>query len=313
MEDLKERLEKAITEAQKLVDKDDKWKNLYNEYATLIINNEEKIKELSEKFHKWAPLKYYLTIGKAKDFKKTLYISVRYQGQEVAQMKISNNDVCISTKGFDENNEKHFSCNIKLDNEEWKGSKATEFRKYFLTNPKRTKEDNEEHRIESMLINEFSQSNCMKYIEPVKIAEFPFSMQTIISSSKEIKEGNGHIDILARKDRKLLIIELKDENKESEPIEKVLEQATGYAVFIINLLRSEAGEKWYKIFGFGSKIPQELTIKVSSAMPKNKNGKNAEFKSFNLKCGKDILEYHWLYFEEDGNKVTKIESSLTEK
>lgn len=316
MENIQEFLEKAIKESQDLIHEDNKWEERYQEYANLILQNIDMIQELRKNFHKWSPLKFYLTIGEVKKLNKTLHVSVRYQGQEIAIMTLSEkNGVCISTKKFDVNNEKDFTCSIKLENAKWNGEDASKFRKYFATNPKRTKNDNEEHRIESMLISEFSKESAkdkkLCNIQPVKIVDFPFSMPTILSSSREIKSGNGHIDILARNAGKIVVIELKDENKPSEPIKKVLQQATSYAVFLVNLLRSKSGEKWCKIFRFNRQMPKQLVIRVCSAMPKTTNYEEGKFELFKLKCGRDILEYHWLYFEEDGKEITDIDTSLS--
>lgn len=315
MENLQELLKNAIEESQKLINENTQWEEIYQEYANLILQNAEMIEELRGNFHKWSPLKFYLTIGEVKNLNKTLHVSVRYQGQEIAILTLNENKgVYISTKKFDDNNEKFFNCTIKLDNVEWNGEEASRFRKYFATNPKRTQNDNEEHRIESMLISEFSKQSAkdkkLCNIQPVKIADFPFSMPTILSSSREIKSGNGHIDILVRNSGKIVVIELKDENKKSEPIQKVLQQATSYAVFLMNLLRSKAGEQWYKILGFSSQIPEQLVMRVCSAMPKKENYEVDKFETFTIECGQDLLEYHWLFFEEDGKEITDIDTSL---
>ena len=165
-----------------------------------------------------------------------------------------------------------------------------------------------------MLISEFSKESAkdkkLCNIQPVKIEGFPFSMPTILSSSREIKSGNGHIDILTRNGGKIVVIELKDENKPSEPITKVLQQATSYAVFVINLLRSQSGEQWYKIYGFNSKVPEQLVIRVCSAMPKKEQYEVDKFEPLKIECGQDLLEYHWLFFEEDGKEIKNIDTSL---
>ena len=57
-------------------------------------------------------------------------------------------------------------------------------------------------------------------------------------------------------------------------------------------------------------IPKILTVRVCGAMPVKKDGSYEKFESFNLPCGNDILEYHWLYFEEENRKIKNIESSI---
>lgn len=113
----------------------------------------------------------------------------------------------------------------------------------------------------------------------------------------------------------MAVLELKDENNPKEPIEKVLKQATAYAVFILELLHSESGKDWYKIFGFNGELNTEkpITIRVCSVMPHKKNAPDDTFESFKLKCGQDYLEYHWMYFGEKDNKIIDIESSLKDE
>ena len=142
-------------------------------------------------------------------------------------------------------------------------------------------------------------------------------MPTAVTASKTIKLGGnkgkkgGGIDILARtKGKKLTVFELKDENKESENISKVLEQSTAYAVFLINLLRSKCGQKWYKIMEFNGAIPKSLTIRVCGAMPLKQDGSYEKFEKFKIKNKNDILEYHWLYFEEDDREIKNIKTSI---
>ena len=321
-----EKLKEIIERAQKLLDENDNWKVTYENYADLMLKYKGKKEELSHKLREWEPLKFYLKLGDSKSGSKSLKLSVRYLGQAVAIISVKDSGVYISTKGYNSNNRDHFGCTTELDNEEWTSPKAKEFRAYFRDNkPTRNnvKKHNDEHRIESMLLTEFlktsSKDKLLCGIQPVTFIGYRFPMATEIKSS-EISEhsnvvdiGIGHIDIFARtKDRKMVVFELKDKNEEGESVENLLQQATGYAVFLLNLLRSPFGEKWYKIFGFSGVI-KDLTIKVCSAMPHKENGESDKFEVFRLPCGKDMIEYHWLYFEEDGEKITNIDTNLNDK
>lgn len=84
------------------------------------------------------------------------------------------------------------------------------------------------------------------------------------------KNGGG-IDILSRvgvgKATKLCVMEVKDENKKSEPPAKVIQQGLSYATFIRELLRSESGNAWWKIFGFNGKLPDHLELYVVCVLP----------------------------------------------
>ena len=309
---LKQDLEKTIEDAKQIIDVQN-WEERYKNYAKLILKNTNIMDYRRRKFHKWEPFKYYLTISDAKDSSNKLKISVRYQGQIVADLAVEDEKVLISTEKYDTKNFEYFGCNVKCKNIEWKD--ATQFRKYFNTHPKRTKNNDSEHRMESLLIDHFSlkssKEKCLLNVQPIKIATFPFSMKTIVSGShEELQPGDGAIDILTRRKRSLLAIELKNENKPTENIEKVLKQNTGYAVFLLRLLRSDFGQEWYKIFGFREKLQKKLLIRVCGAMPRRKDGSYDTFTPFKLEFENDILEYHWLYFDEDGTKVNKIYTSL---
>ena len=48
-------------------------------------------------------------------------------------------------------------------------------------------------------------------------------------------------------------------------------------------------------------------------MPPKKDGTCEKFESFKLNYGKDILEYHWIYFEEQGGELLNIDSDLNKK
>ena len=324
IEAIKERLEKSIIKTDEILTQDRNWEKIYENRANYILENEKEQANLRKKFYKRKPFTYYETISRIN--KNKMNISVRYLGQEVAEITVSNDGmVTISTKKYNSSNKENFECPIELDNESWnKSEKARNFRKYFIDREairNNNNKNNEEHRIESALLTEFlkesSKDKLLCGIQPVTFVSFRFSMPTAITASKDIKPGGkegacgGNIDILARtKGRKITVIELKDENKPQENIDKVLEQATAYAVFILKLLHSKSGEKWYKIFGFSGSIPKKITIRVCLAMPVKKDGTYEKFETFSLHYGEDKLEYNWIYFKESDKKIKSIESSL---
>lgn len=324
MLDLETNLSRAIEDTEKILEKEENigWKNTYKEYVDKMLEYKGKKLELGAKFHEWEPLKFYLTVGNAKTGSQTLKLSVRYLGQDVATLKVNDKGVFIDTTEQNEKNAKHFLCppNIELKNVEWTSKEAKEFREYFREQrPSRVegKKKNEEHRLESALLTQFLKKKSVEKllcgIQPVTFAGFRFPMPTAIKSSGDIDLGLGHIDILARTTGgKITVIELKDENVKGEPLEKVLKQATAYAVFLLKLLRSESGKDWYKLFGFSNveELDKNITIRVCSAMPVKEDGSYEEFESFTLPCGNDKLEYHWIYFQEENREIKDIKSSL---
>lgn len=297
----------------------DEWENRYEQYADQMLGNFETILNKKNKFNEWAPLFLYMTIGSAKE---GMPFSLRYQGQDIAKLKVDKNeDVTISTNGFDGNNDSHFGCNVQLKDAPWRSKKASDFRKHFSANPKRSgtaKKGNEEHRVENLLLIEFSkqksENKILCNIQPVKIAGVArFQMKTPLSASNLSKLGysgsnGGGIDILCRIGTgggvKLCVMEVKDEHSPAEPPGKAVKQGLAYAVFLRELLRSSSGSKWWEIFGFkkSEELPKKLEIYVVSAMPP-KSGEDLTFagKVILFPESEDSIHLHYLSFEEQDN------------
>ena len=324
-EELIKVIDKAIADTEKELNNNDEWKERFKGYATNILANKEKKEKMRGKLHQWEPLKFYTAIGDATKNPNELFISVRYLGQQVATVNAKDDGVYVYTDSnkdtINTSNKEYFNCDIRLEKEEkckWDSNKAKAFRKHFRKNEE-GKPKSKEHRIESMLLAEFAKHNAKNKkicgIQPIKIYKMPFQMASAISSSGEIKYGNGNIDILARiRDNdgsvKIVLFELK---KEYKPVKEVLRQATGYATFLSKLLHSESGDMWYEIFGFGGKVDSNLTIKVCSVMPENQKGESEVFDVFERKCGDDTFEYHYLYLKDDENEIIVDKHNLNEK
>ena len=329
-------LEKTILETRELIlekDNKDEWLERYKGYSKALLANKESIKTNSKFFHEWAPLYFYLSISNAKIAKTTLTLDVRYRGQKVATLKSKKSVVTISTKvkvgtnWLFERNNRDFNCNIELD-DNWRSEKAKQFRQHFSKNPHRNTTDNnkrnEEHNIESLLVTELAKKSSVDKqilnVQTVDFENFRVSMKTPVRASKKdvisySKQYGGSIDILARTGRGrgtyLTVIEVKDENKKSEPPLTALKQAIRYAVFIRELLRSEIDNEWYKLFGFSGEVPKnKLTIRVACAMPDNNSDKS--FEKMKLPIEDDVLEFHYIYFKYDkeNNQLANFQTSL---
>ncbi len=313
----------TLNKAIELLQHNPEWIIRYEDYAKEILKKFDLAKSKKKHFHEWASLYIYMNVSEAKG---SLSFSLRYLGQDVAKLKVKKDNVIISTKGLGNNNIRDFGCNICLHNNNWKSKEAKEFRKFFSANLVRlnnSSKGNEEHRVESALLTEFSKKKgkekALRYIQPVRLAGISrFQMPTPLSASKinELSYSGSHgggIDILARvgtgRGVKLCIIEVKDENKPSEPPSKVIQQAIAYAVFIRELLRSKAGNDWYKIFGFKSSIPKKLKLVVVCAMPYHPSTDNS-FANQILNIGNDELHLHYIYFAEINNRIEKIIFSI---
>lgn len=84
--------QEAIAKAQTELNQHRKeWEHRFIQYMSQTVANRDKIKERRKKFHKWANLSVYSTIGNAKDNKPVF--DLRYQGQSVGSIVIRGNDV----------------------------------------------------------------------------------------------------------------------------------------------------------------------------------------------------------------------------
>ena len=316
----------TILETQKLLKQNKEWGIRYFKYAEEINANLETIIKHKKRFNEWSPLYLYMNVTEAKGSMK---FSLRYLGQDVAKLKVDTDKITISTKGFDKNNERDFGCDVQLKkgkdgNVEWKSADASNFRSYFSTHPKRTnssRKKNEEHRIESLLLTEFSKRSSKNKklcnTQPVKLANIArFQMPTPLSESKKIKysvQRGGGIDIISRigtgRSTKLCIMEVKDENVSKEPPSKAIQQCLAYATFIRELLGSNSGKKWWKIFGFNGDCPDKPGIYVACVMP-SKTNNDTSFAGDIIENDQGSFHLHYIYFEEDDNKIVNIETSL---
>ena len=99
----------------------------------------------------------------------------------------------------------------------------------------------------------------------------------------------------------------------NKTITDVLKQAIKYTVFVRELLRSNTREAWWKLFGFNATgnnpIPDKLVLYAACAMPDDPKAITS-FANTEYRIENDIIRLHYIYFQEDGNEIKKIYSSL---
>ncbi|SHO49203.1 hypothetical protein [Desulfopila aestuarii] len=324
MDDFTSQCCSLIKKVDEILKYNSEWVQRYGGYAKQILLNEDDLKYKKTNFNEWAPLYLYMTIGEAKG---NLLFSLRYVGQDVAKLKVDGQGVTIATNSFTERNMRDFGCNIHLSNHSWSSKEASDFRKHFSNKPIRldVSKKNDEHRVESLLLTEFSKSDSKDKmicnIQPVKFSGIArFQMKTPLTSSNisnicyEKKAGSGGgIDIISRigigRGTKLCVMEVKDENVAAEPPRNAVLQGLSYGVFVLNLLRSESGDLWWKIFGFKGKLPDSLELYIVCTMPSSEvNDISFAEKVINYK--QDFFHLHYLYFQEENQCIKKIETSL---
>ncbi len=316
-----------IEETRSLLKQNTEWKTRYKDYAECICENLDFIEGIRDSFREWNPLTVYINVTSAKKARTLVEFDLRYYGQNVAKLYgYKNGDLLISTnKSLDKTNQRDFDCGISLRRVEWTSPEAAEFRKFFKTRrgPRNNKgnKSNDEHRLESLWITELLKKGdkMLPNTRPVTIGKLRFSMPTPISASnhKEVRyAGNygGGIDILARTGRGGFntypcIIELKDKNVTNEPPKDAIKQAIAYSTFIRELLRSDSGHMWWKLFGFNRDIPEQVSLYAACLMPSS-DINDYSFQDMELNIDGDIIKLHYIYFKEDNNIITNVETSL---
>ncbi len=302
------------------------WIERFEKYAVDIEANIDRLKESSKKFHIRKPFNVYLNLSQTKDSSDVFVFSLRYMGQEVADLKVNlkvnlkDSTVVIDTSNYDSHNKEFFNCPVELKNADWaKDSLAKSFRKYFLElDINSVTTHSKEHEYESLLLSEFNKSLKTQFrgIKPISIIKARFPMKTPLLASKtgvklEGRPGSGGgIDLFTRTKTngqvRLNVMELKDEY---ESPENVIKQAIKYAVFIQQLLRSKSGSRWWKLFGFCKPLPEKLIINATCIMPENLHGANdTSFANRRLDVNGDTIELHYIYFTHDSLKV--VDSSI---
>lgn len=302
------------------------WEDRYDRYAKEI--DLDQYADDRKKFRIPKPLNAYSSISRVEKLTKhTTSYDLRYQGQSIGEIIVKNGKVYLNTKGKEEKNSKYFQYSKpwNSDNIEWDSTDAREFRKHFMSLDK-SNAHSPEHKIEQFLLSEFSKETRshekkLCSIQPVRLGGLFFQMPTPFTASdhsngqinlKYVKEKGGGIDILARiKDKgnnpKLAVLELKDENKKSEPQKEVMWQALAYATFIAYLLRSKSGTFWWeKVFGFKKGfLPNDKPIEIIAAtiMPRQEGMEflEGELDEISVEGLNVKLIPQTLYFNKDEN------------
>jgi hypothetical protein len=309
---LQEKYKDIIEETRSLLKEKDEWLGRYADYARKISSNIDFIRQVRKTFREWSPLNIYINISSAKNAKNSVGFELRYLGQTVATLRhISNVGLKLSTIGYEDKNRRYFECSLILSAVDWDSNKAKEFRDFFNNRNKSRingAKRNEEHRLQSLFLTEFSkqQGKVLRYVKPVMIGGIRFPMPTPIGASnhnkpiKYSKQHGGGIDILARtgtggKATHLCIMELKDENTLAETPGDAMKQAVAYTTFIHELLRSDSGKTWWKIFGFGGSVPNPLELYAACVMPSSENN-DYSFRDVECNIENDKMRLQYIYF-----------------
>lgn len=301
------------------------------QWADRIERSKPIIKKAKNTFRRWSPLRFYTSITKTRDI-STVVFSIRFFGHEVGVLHVKENKIeLVIDNGTAEKNKNYF--NLQLEKREdnaydWKHDRnAILFRKHFkelISSDRKIKLRSPEHQVESVFLSEMEKRSKKKFggafsgIQPVTIEGFPFQMPLPISASrgKPVKK-DGRIDILARRRCKDGKVRLSVwELKKPKTFAKALDQVCIYTAALIQLLRSESGPKWYKIFGFKSRLPKKLEIEAVVAVTfDQKNKLYSKIKNFDkriLQLGNDTIRLSAAYYDENTLFIKSFEENLLE-
>ncbi len=322
---LKQELLETINHTRDLLAQNDEWHERYKKYAKKITDNLSFIKSIRSSFYQRGPLAVYLTTTPAIATSGKMDFSLRYHGIPVATISGSENDTHkVSTIKKKPKRLKEIGCEIDFKNADWLSKEATEFRNFFLDHNLSTAHESRkrsrEIHLESIWLSELQKESekILPNAKAITIENTRFPMPTPIKASKpkNIKYSGskgGGIDIFARVGRGpntyLCVFELKDENVKKEPPRQVIKQALAYTTFIRELLRSDSGDLWWKLFGFNGKMPKPLTLFTACLMPSSEYN-DYSFKDMELPIGDDIIKLHYVYFTEENNKITSVDASF---
>lgn len=319
-------LNPIIEKTQQLLNDNTEWLSRWTDYAANISYKKTFIKNIRKSFREWSPLYVYLTTTSIKNTSNSVVFDLRYMGQIVARLTGSKDGRHKLSTGYrycEKSNLDNFGCGISLPDVDWCGDEAKKFRDFFKqrTGSRQTNiRNNDEHRLESLILTEFfkteSTNKAVLHIQPVTpIENVRFPMPTYIKASNpdNVGIGYGHIDILTRvgtgRSTNLCIMELKDENKKTEPPEYVIKQALKYATFVRELLRSNCGRDWWKLFGFHGELPEKLKLYAACVIRSGKYN-NTSFGEKEIAVGKDAIVLHYLYFEEENDALKFVSTSI---
>lgn len=322
---------------QNVLRADTSWILQYKEYAESILGNDshKKYSDARKKFHLSHPLHAYLTIGKIKEPSQKISFDLRYLGQSVGTIEVMNEDVMLSVSEKQAaSNKKYFGClGEAFDYKAWDRSpEAKQFRAQFKNAKKLAGAESSvnpysvEHMVESALFSEFekrrSATKTLKRIQPVSFAGARIHMKTAVTANRagindtiSLSKTGGEIDCLCRRTiqpgvSRFVAIEIKDENKPSESFNAAMKQAICYAVFLRELLRSEAGEGWKTILGMGKQYTETIAIDAVVAMPQGVTKPGYCGERIELGNG-DFIELHYIEVTSSINSANSEDVQFT--
>lgn len=323
-----------IDKTLRILDNNSQWKDIYASYAESLVKNKGKYLSNGKLFRVKNPLLVYSSIGKVKTDAGTSSYDLRFAGQSVGEISVNREGkVHLSVNEHQAEYAKkylRFTASEVLNRVDWKkDSKASEFRKFYyaISSVEGIGIKSEEHRIESFLLKEFSKKTRLEdkklcNIQPIRLGNRFFQLTTPLKASDHNPKSSvnerggatgGGIDILSRirhsnNESRIAVMELKDQNKSSEPQRDAMFQALTYATFLAYLFRSKSGNIWWNLMRPESSkdkksVPEHLNIDVVTIMPKEGGSEEGDLLPIDIPALSTTFYLYTLYYDvdRDGN------------
>ena len=320
-----------INKTSRILDDNPQWEDVYSGYAESLTKNKGKYLSNGKLFRVKKPLLVYSSLGKVKTDAGSTCYDLRFAGQSIGEISVNREGkVHLSV---DANQAKYakehfgFIASDELKRVDWKGYKSSEFRKFYyaISSIEGVGIKSEEHRIESFLLKEFSKKTRLEdkklcNIQPVRLGNKFFQLTTPIKASTHNPEFSmnsrggatgGGIDILSRirhsnNESRIAVMELKDQNKSSEPQRDAMFQALTYATFLAYLFRSKSGKTWWNLMRPESAndekaVPKHLDIDVVTIMPKKGCSMEGDLNAIDVLHLNTTFHLYTLYYDVDSN------------
>lgn len=290
-----------------------------DDWLRAIEHSRSLLEKARAQFHQWDPLRVYVSVAKAQARSRAIF-SLRFFGQEVAELFASDDEVILRLRGHSKKNLDYFKCPGQDGDYCWNGLEAKEFRRHFKGLASSSKGMPgvriPEHRVESKFIQEMFKS-FGKFgvpdlrIRPVTIGRCPLQFPVPISASGgDPKASKGNIDILARRlglgnRTRLSVWELK----RPQAYDRAASQAYIYARTLLHILRdTKNGPKWYKVFGYKGQLPRSLELEAVVTITRDResqfNREKIELeKSTSFMFGGDRIQLYAAYYREEGQGI----------
>jgi hypothetical protein len=311
-----------IAEASYYFETYKEWAQQYACIGEEMVAKREKIYQTRKFFELFSPLKLNIVISKFSQTNRAVNYELRYLGQTVADIAYTKGSMWLVIYPYEESNYRDFGFGARLHRVMLKSEQAIQFSQYFKSRPKvknaASTIADQKYYLTGRLLKKLSAKNVSEngfYIEAIKIEGTRFPMVLPAETERYYFNIPLEIDVLCRlRDAQLgeelgvciVVGKWDKDDVGKQAIKHVLVQV----VFIRQLLRSPAGEKWWRLFGFKGPLPEQITINAVIFAPYTKKSAPS-FSGVECAVGNDTIKLGHISYVEDEKVVRIVDSSFS--